>query len=306
MNTARGEPEEKIDFPAQLSGETIPFHVTSPLGLFGYRISQAIQLLEWPEFNGLEAVSQEERKRIKDDFLQLRHPITALALFLGVVALEDFGRDLLQQLRGDDFVVNNFREFQNLTPKDIEHEFKHLCSKNWNRNFSRVFGFKPILAQEFSHIRDLVTLRNAIAHYGSLTPEKYRNRFKYWDVKIGHPINPPASFVRAELDYIFHRGQKIHEETRRVVFQKIIEKIGCGWSKDRNSDILRLIALFGFFGYEEEAKGPTGLPPMDPNLQDLLKQDFPDLLEQAQLGRKAILRRLQSRCIDKLVAEFGA
>jgi hypothetical protein len=305
MNTSKTESAPKIDFPTALMGEWTPFPVKSPLGLFAYRISQAIQLLEWPDFYGLEAVSQEERRRIKDGFLQVRHPITALGLFLGVVAMEDFMRDLLHQLREDDFVCSNFPEFQNLTAKFIDHNFRNLAAAEWNNNLSGIIGLTPIPERELPHIADLVLLRNVVAHYGSLTPEKFRNNFKYWNVKIGHPINPPASFVRTELNYIFHLGNKIHEETRHAVFRKTIEKTGCGWSRNPSPDILRLIELFCFFGYVEEAKGPTGLPPMDPNLQDQLKQDFPDLLEQAEAGRQDILRRLQGRCLDKLVAEFG-
>jgi hypothetical protein len=302
MNTSKTESAPKIDFPTALVGEWTPFPVKTPLGLFDYRISQAQRLLEWPDQNGLEKVPDEERRRIKDGFLQLGHPITALGLFLGVVALEDFVRDLLHQLRQDDLVSSNFLELQN---QDIEKSFKHLRPKCWNKDFLRIMGFKPVPTKEISHVADLVRLRNAIAHYGSLTPEAYRDKFKYWDVKIGQPINPPASFVRTELNYIFHLGQKIHEETRRIVFRRIIEKMGCGWSRNPSPDILRLIELFCFFGFLEKARGPVGSPPKDPNFLDPLKQDFPELLEQAEASNKDMLHRLQSRCIDRLIAEFG-
>jgi hypothetical protein len=258
--------------------------------------------LEWPDQNGLEKVPDEERRRIKDGFLQLCHPITALGLFLGVVALEDFVRDLLHQLRQDDLVSSNFQELQN---QDIEKKFRYIDPAEWNKKLFRLIGLKPIPEKELPHVEDLVRLRNAIAHYGSLTPEAYRDKFKYWDVKIGQPINPPASFVRTELNYIFHLGQKIHEETRRIVFRKIIEKMGCGWSRNPSQDILRLIELFCFFGFSEQARGAVGSPPKDPNSLDLLKQDFPELLEQAEAYNQNLLSSLHSHCIDRLVAEFG-
>ena len=305
MNTSKTESAPKIDFPTALVGEWTPFPVKFPLGLFGYRISQAVRLLEWPAPYDLEKVSDEERRRIKDGFLQLRHPITALGLFLGVVALEDFVRDLLHQLRDDDLVSSDFQELQKLTPEDIEKKFRYLAPEEWNKKLFNVIGLKPIPEKEIPHIEDLVSLRHTIAHYGSLTPAAYRDKFKYWNVKIGQPINPPASFVRTELNYISHLGQKIHEETRRIVFQKIIEKMGCGWSRNPSSDILRLIELFCFFGFLEEARGPVGSPPKDPNFLDPLKQDFPELLEQAEASNQDVLHRLQSRCIDRLVAEFG-
>ncbi len=167
-------------------------------------------------------------------------------------------------------------------------------------------GFKPVPTKEISHVADLVLLRNAIAHYGALVPAKYRDQFKYWNVKIGQPINPPASFVRTELNYISHLAQKIHEDTRRIVFRRIIEKMGCGWSKNPSPDILRLIELFCFFGFSEQARGAVGLPPKDPNSLDLLKQDFPELLEQAEANNQNLLSSLHSHCIDRLIAEFGA
>lgn len=304
MNTSKTESAPKIDFPTALVGEWTPFPVKFPLGLFGYRISQARRLLEWPAPYDLEKVSDEERRRIKDGFLQLRHPITALGLFLGVVALEDFVRDLLHQLRADDFVVSNFREFQELTPETIEKNFKHLRPKCWNKDFLKIMGFKPVPTKEISHVADLVRLRNAIAHYGSLTPEAYRDKFKYWNVKIGQPINPPASFVRTELNYISHLGQKIHEETRRIVFRRIIEKMGCGWSRNPSPDILRLIELFCFFGFLEQARGRAVWPPQDLQNVNWLGES-PGVLAHIEANTHELLHRLQSRCIDRLVAEFG-
>lgn len=306
MNTSKNASAPKIDFPTALVGEWTPFPVKFPLGLFGYRISQAVRLLDWPAPYDLEKVPDEERRRIKDGFLQLRHPITALGLFLGVVALEDFVRDLLHRLREDDFVGSHFPEFQKLTAKSIEKEFSNIRPEEWNDKLFSIIDLKPIPKEELPHIGDLVLLRNAIAHYGSLTPEKYRDKFNYWDVKIGQLINPPASFVRTELNYIFHLGQKIHEETRRIVFRRIIEKMGCGWSRNPSPDILRLIELFCFFGFLEQARGAVGLPPKDPNSLDLLKQDFPELLEQAEASNQNLLSSLHSHCIDRLIAEFGA
>jgi len=68
---------------------------------------------------------------------------------------------------------------------------------------------------------------------------------------------------------------------------------------------LRLIELFCFFGFSEQARGPVGLPPKDPNSLDLLKQDFPELLDQAEASNQNLLSSLHSHCIDRLVAEFG-
>jgi len=305
MNTSNTESAPKIDFPTALVGEWTPFPVKSPLGIFGYRISQAQRLLDWPAPYDLEKEPDEERWRIKDGILQLRQPLATLGLFWGVVALEHFGRDLIHQLSEDHFIRRDFLEFQNWKPKQIEHEFRSLSSKSWNTNFFQLVDFEPIPKEEISHVEDLVLLRNAIAHYGALVPAKKRNKFKYWNVKIGQPINPPASFVRTELNYISHLGQKIHEDTRRIVFRRIIEKMGCGWSRNPSPDILRLIELFCFFGFSEQARGPVGLPPKDPNSLDLLKEDFPELLEQAEASNQDVLHRLRSRCIDRLVAEFG-
>lgn len=305
MNTSITESAPKIDFPTALVGEMTVFDVRCPLGLFGYRIVlQAIRLLDWPAPYDLEKLSDEEKRRIKDGFLQLRHPITALGLFLGVVALEDFVRDLLHRLREDDFVGSHFPEFQKLTAKSIEKEFSNIRPEEWNDKLFSIIDLKPIPEEELPHIGDLVLLRNAIAHYGSLTPEKYRDKFKYWDVKIGQMINPPASFVRTELNYIFHLGQKIHEETRRIVFRRIIEKMGCGWSRNPSPDILRLIELFCFFGFLEQARGRAVWPPQDLQNVNWLGES-PGVLAHIEANTHELLHRLQSRCIDRLVAEFG-
>ncbi|MFM7417098.1 MAG: hypothetical protein ACKO51_15205, partial [Alphaproteobacteria bacterium] len=98
---------------------------------------------------------------------------------MGVVALEDFLRDLLHRLREDGFVGSHFPELQKLTAKSIEKEFSNIRPEEWNDKLFSIIDLKPIPKEELPHIEDLVLLRNAIAHYGSLTPEKYRDKFNY-------------------------------------------------------------------------------------------------------------------------------
>ncbi|MFM7301979.1 MAG: hypothetical protein ACKO51_15200 [Alphaproteobacteria bacterium] len=74
MNTSKTESAPKIDFPTALVGEVTVFPVRFSLGLFGYRISQALWLLDWPAPYDLEKVPEEERGRIKDGFLAIVTP----------------------------------------------------------------------------------------------------------------------------------------------------------------------------------------------------------------------------------------
>lgn len=286
---------ERHAFPTVLIGEWTPILVDRPFGLFAYRVGQAMALLRVSATHSDTAVSYEERQRINDEFLPLCRPLTALGLFLGVAALEDFGRDLMEKLTEDEFLRHHF-------PKVCEWNsrkgFRSLYPKKWNEKYQEIFSIQPISIADFPHLNDLRHLRNAVAHHGSLIPGRDVEKFKYWDLKAGQQVNPPAKFVRDELLYIFRIGKSIHDELTQVVLKHAIEVAGRGWSTEPSADILRLIEVFTFFGFLESDEGLAAAPASD--------WGFKEEVGLSQRVQEKTSENLHLRCIDCLIEKFGA
>jgi hypothetical protein len=77
----------KVPFPSAGVSEVTIIRVHSPKGLFAYRYSQALGLLHPPDYGGGD-LSREDRRKALDQSVVLHRPLTALVVFLSVVALE--------------------------------------------------------------------------------------------------------------------------------------------------------------------------------------------------------------------------
>jgi hypothetical protein len=275
-------------FPNVPMGEVTAFPFRAPYGLFGFRLAEAAKLLQIPlPIHG--AQSSDNPIQSRDLFLGLCRPITSLSLFVSVVALEDFARDVHAELYVE----------------EVEREKIRKCRAPLIVHLQRLaekcdgLAFMP---DESDRLDDLVKLRNIIAHYGGLVPPD--RKFLYWKVDASHPLNPPASFVQGEIRFIADMATRVHEAVRDEVFRRHISAAGAGWSGAPSDEILRLIEVFAFFGKLTPGAAST-MAYAGPDIRTLLAHDFSDLVSRADTEREAAVASLQEACIRRLVEKFG-
>lgn len=247
---------------------------TAP-GLFAYRQMQALTLLDLPDL-GSGDLDEGQRREALRSFVSLKEPLSALALFLGVVALEDFVRDLVTRLVDNPSCLEYFPDLVHLRAERIDRSpaqmFKRLDTdpagvldpEKINELFGRAMGITPIPTQEYWHLRDLALLRHTVAHHAALIREVDIPRFGYFIVRAGESINPPYQFVRDELMYVLGIGHAIERAVRSALFSKVIAATGGDWWKYPPREIVELVELFGYFGYVEPAFVPLGYSEPDP------------------------------------------
>ena len=83
----------KVPFPDVPFGEFAAVRPYTAPGLFAYRHLQADGLLSFPDLSDGD-FTPEQRKDALKQFVNVHRPLAALVIFLNVVALEDFVRDL--------------------------------------------------------------------------------------------------------------------------------------------------------------------------------------------------------------------
>jgi len=299
-------PAPTVTLPEAQVTEVSAVNARTASGLFAYRQSQAIGLLDFPDFGGGDLDAEQRRAALRDA-ISFKRPLAALTLFLGVVALEDFIRDLAARLADTPSCVAHFPALMKLRAQRIDRQpaqmFKRLDTdpagmldpEEINLRFMQAMGIAPVPVQEHWHLRDLALLRHTIAHHAALIRQVDLPRFAHFIVTAGSVINPPADFVRAELLYVYQIGQKIEKAIRSAVFTKVIAAAGAGWSKQPPAAMLELIELFGFFGYIESTTVAVGY-----------SEPGSDLKRRQEAEAQRVRASLLSKCIAELVGEHGA
>ena len=277
----------------------------TPVGLFAFRNSQAKSLLELPDFGGGDLDDAQRREALRNA-VSFRQPLAALSLFLGVVALEDFIRDLATRLADSPSCAAYFPNLADLRAKPVnqppEKMFKRLDTdpagtldpEKINEEFRKAIGVEPVPSTEFWHLRDLALLRHTVAHHGAVIRQIDLPRFTHFIVASGRVINPPPEFVKKELEYLWQLGREIEKRVRRAVFQKHINATGAGWSTNLPQDVQHLIELFAFFGYLESTTVAFGCHELGSELR-----------KQEEVEAARIRSVLIQRCVEDLISEFG-
>lgn len=298
-------PTPVVPFPEAQIGEWTVFGSTTAPGLFTYRHTQAIGLLELPDFGDGDLDSSQRREALRNAVL-LQKPLTALALFLGIVALEDFVRDLSARLAETPSCLKHFpglavlrakrrmRQPAQMYKRLDKDPFDLLEPEELNSEFKKAMAIAPVPLQEFWHLRDLILIRHTIAHHAAVIRHIDLPRFSHFIVKPGCVINPPIDFVRSELTYLFNIGRTIEMAVRSAAFEKFIATAGKGWSKQPPKDVVELIELFGYFGYIESTD--VAVSYSDPGS---------DLRRRQEAEAKLIRNSLIQRCIADLANEYG-
>lgn len=261
--------------------------------------------MELPDYGGGD-LDAEQRMEALRSAVSLKKPLAALALFLGVVALEDFIRDLAARLADTPSCVAHFPGLSELRAKPVNQKpdkmFKRLDAdpavfldpEEINRVFRKAIAVEPVPATEFWHLRDLVLLRHTVAHHGAVIRQVDLPRFAHFIVSPGRVINPPPDFVRAELAYLYKMGREIEKSVRSALFGKFITAYGAGWASNLSQDLVELIELFAFFGYIESTGVAVGY-----------SEPGSDLRRRQEVEALRIRAILLQRCIADLTSEFG-
>lgn len=299
-------PQPTVLLPETPIGEWNAFGTHTVTGLFAYRQAQAMELLDLPDFGGGDLDAAQRKEALKNA-VAFQRPLAALALFLGVVALEDLVRDLGGRLAAFAPAVRHFPALAQMAaqprPRAAAQAFRRLDTdpagcidpEEINSIYKKALGIEPVPASEFWHLRDLALLRHTVAHHAAMIRVVDVPRFAHFIVRGGALINPPPDFVRSECMYLFKLGREIEKCVRLELFSKVIAATGPGWAANPPLEVIELIEFFGFFGFIEVTNAPVGyLPPGHPAEA---KQK-----EEAVRIRAALIRR----CIDELSNKFGA
>jgi hypothetical protein len=306
VSTSMMMPSPSVTLPGVPVGEWNAFNTQTAVGLFAYRQMQATNLLELPDYGGgdLDASQRQEALRFA---VSLQKPLAALSLFLGVVALEDFIRDLATRLADTPSCLAKFPKLADLRAKPKnqtpDRMFKRLDTdpagildpEKINEAFKSAIAVEPVKVQDFWHLRDLALLRHTVAHHGGVIRQVDLPRFAHFMVVPGRVINPPPDFVKDELMYLFRLGREIERSIRSAIFGKFISAAGAGWSQNPPKEIEELIVLFAYFGHIESTQVAVGYSEVGSELRQR---------QEAEAVRIRTL--LIQRCVADLTAEFGA
>lgn len=204
---------ERVPLPEAQIGEWSAIDTRTSTDLFAYRSMQASGLLDLPDFGGGDLNTEQRREALASAISYLK-PLTALSLFLGVVALEDFVRDLVARMADNQEIISLFPPLANFRSKPINREpdqaFKRLDTdpagvidpEKINAVFLEALGIGLIPPHEFRHLRDLALLRHTVAHHDAVIRAVDQPRFQHFIVQPGRVINLPPTFVKAELHYL--------------------------------------------------------------------------------------------------------
>lgn len=299
-------PTPAVQLPEASVYEWNAISTRSAPGLFAYRHSQAISLLELPDYGGGDLDAEQRREALRSA-VSLHKPLAALSLFLGVVALEDLIRDLAARLAEVQNLVPFFPGLRDLRSQAMarpaDQAFKRLDTdpvgvldpEVINSRFTQAMGVTPIPISEYWHLRDLALLRHTVAHHAAVIRDVDAPRFAHFIVVPGRVINPPPDFVRSELMYLYGLGRTIERTIQSAVFGPVIQADGAGWSSHPSQTVIELLELFGFFGFLESTTVSVGYSEPDSELR--LRQDA-----EAMRIKEVILQR----CVKELVTIHGA
>ena len=244
---------------------------TSP-GMFVYRHMQVQKLLQFPDFAGGD-LTAEQRREALERAIAFRKPLAAVAIFLCVVALEDFIRDLGARIADNQLLQTAFPEVTRLRMRPLKQKahrpFARLDEdpvslvepQEVNKLFNRALGVEPIAAQDFSRFRDLALIRHTVAHHAAIIRQIDVPRFQYYIVRAGSLINPPVSFVRETSTYLYQLGRSFELSLQNRIFAVVVPKLAAGWRVNQPPELVDLIELFNYFGKFVEARGPVGSAP---------------------------------------------
>lgn len=284
-------------FPSVPIGE---FTVTRPFtapGLFVYRHMQAEGLLHFPDF-GSGSMNEEQRKEALARMVNVHRPLAAVVLFLGVVGLEDFVRDLGARLADVPGIERHFPKITELRPVLKKNPLPYARQdkdpatlSNWpevNTLYQRAIGIAPLPVADLPKLHDLALIRHTVAHHAALVRPIDVPRFQHWEIQENALINPPIDFVREMLMLLYRTGRSFETSVADRLFAEIVAGQPPNWHESPSELVLSLVETFNWFG---KLIDDNSVPPLPgtPNYEQELR------------ARSATIRaRLTQECIEEL------
>ena len=258
-------------FPeVHLSTWTITRPNTAP-GMFAERCAQSSSLLEFPDYGGGD-MSTEQRRDALRAAINLHQPTTALAIFLSVVALEDFVRDFGARCADEPWLIAHFPGIEKLRMRPVaprsEKPFARLDRDpaplvdfiEVNKLYADVFGTSPYPAECLETLYDLALIRHTVAHHGAIVRPIDAARFQHWAVRPNLRINPPRDIVLAITRFVYQVGRAYELTLRNAVFERALATFSRGCLTQPPPEFLSLLELFNYFGNILPAEGTLPLP----------------------------------------------
>lgn len=244
-------------FPSVPFGE---FTVTRPFtapGLFAYRHMQATHLLHFPDYSGGD-MTKEQREEALRQSVNLHRPLAALVIFLGVVALEDFIRELGARLADTETLSLHFPGVLNLKPVPARRPREYARPdrdpaglSDWqevNELYDRTLGVRPFQDADLPKLHDLALIRHTVAHHAALVREIDIPRFRFWAMQANAVINPSVKFVESLSHYLYKAGRQFETAVSDRIFSVVLSEERSDWVRSPSPLVVSLIEVFNWFG----------------------------------------------------------
>jgi hypothetical protein len=258
-----------VPFPYVEMVEQIPLFVDTAPGIFTWRQILGKSLLSFPDLGGGD-LSAEQRREGLERFVELQRPLTALALFWSVVALEDLFRDMGVQLNALPELRNHFKKIATIAPQlkskakpgqRLDTDPPYLDFSELNDLYQHIFQINAVDPANICRLVDLALIRHTVAHHGAVVRPIDLPRFRYYQMQENRVINPPVWFVRETAMFIHSVGSDYLSKLRAAIFAKVIDETGPVDPNNPSDLIKKLIRAFHYFGKIPQAQ-PQPTQPM--------------------------------------------
>lgn len=297
----------RVPFPEVPIGEMSAFRAFTAPGLFAYRHVQADGLLHFPDFAGGD-LTDEERQNALDQAVPLHRPLTAIVIFLNVVALEDLFRDLGARLADIEGLSDFFPRIAELhaKPKPVNHDrpFSRLDTDpvqlldfdKLNKHYSTCLGVSPIPESEFPRLYDLALVRHTVAHHGAIFRNIDVARLLYYEIAPGRLINPPVAFVKETCQYLYKFGRAFEGRIQQQVFSTVLSNLAKEWPTTHPKILVDIIEVFNYLG--KVVTSQTSFVPRTSGMADYW--------DRVKKESERVRGELIDLCIAELKTTYGA
>lgn len=295
----------RIPFPDVAVSEVTVFRPHTAPGLFVSRHLQAMDLLALPDL-GDGDLDREARKMALEAFVGLRRPLGALVLFLHVVALEDYVRDLGARLSDVEALRRLLPSVVGLGPQSVvlraDRPFGRLDKDplplsdhaRVNERYNSILGVEPFPLPDIPQLADLALIRHTVAHHAARVRPIDVPRFQYWEMRPGQLVNPPVPYVRQLATFLYHTGANFERAVRLAVFRAVLPQLPSSWVDEPPELLRELIELFNWFGLLPEDNGALDVPPWAPEYEQAMRH-----------RQEAMRHQLVERCVAQLVKDLA-
>jgi hypothetical protein len=279
----------KEPLPYLSMAEAVPFFVDTAPGMFAWRQMSVDSLLSLPSFE-VPGLTAEQNREAMESQTAVHRPLTALAMFWTIVALEDLFRQMGTRLSSLEQLKQYFGCIADIAPTENKKK-SYLNFTKLNEPYLRVFDVRAVDEHLIPRLNDLVNIRNIVAHHGAIYTALDEKNFEYYQLQPDRVINPPVAFVRETRNFVHGVGSTYLRLLRKAVFDKVL---GCMAPLDICNPpqiIIDLIHEFHYFG-----KLPLELPRSSQSVPTTIGE-WRELLKRESEARKQELTR---QCLAQL------